>query len=200
VQACICIETGKICGLWTPLRQSTREEKRNPMTSGGGSATVVASHSTLRSIECLRRTPVTPEQRIRGLCLVHVAVWKCAKRTSGLGRRLSTTNLLNRTMLPALNICRHYGSSNTEHVKQNHRWWRGWHAARENGHKPVSTWCPRQSDSGYPSSLERERNARLLHKSTRLRRDRSNGQIQTRNRCSRGETNRTLNRDFRCNA
>jgi integrase len=58
---------------------------------------------------------------------------------SGLGTRISTNNLVNRHMLPALNRCQHCGFNNDKkHVKQNHQYerdeqlpkWHGWHAAR----------------------------------------------------------------------
>lgn len=56
-----------------------------------------------------------------------------------LGTRLSTNNLLNRQMLPALNRCQHCGLPNDKkHLKRNHKFerdqrlpmWHGWHAAR----------------------------------------------------------------------
>jgi integrase len=58
---------------------------------------------------------------------------------SALGTRISTNNLLNRHMLPALNRCQHCGLNNDKkHLKQNHKYerdeqfpmWHGWHAAR----------------------------------------------------------------------
>jgi integrase len=58
---------------------------------------------------------------------------------SSLGTRISTNNLLNRLMLPALNRCQHCGAPNDKkHLKQNHKYerdgrlpqWHGWHAAR----------------------------------------------------------------------
>jgi len=59
-------------------------------------------------------------------------------RTS-LGTRVSTNNLLNRVMLPAINRCQHCGAPDDKlHVKQDHKFerddrlprWHGWHAAR----------------------------------------------------------------------
>lgn len=58
---------------------------------------------------------------------------------TSLGTRISTNNLLNRHMLPALNRCRHCGlNDGKKHLEQNHRYegderlprWHGWHAAR----------------------------------------------------------------------
>ena len=58
---------------------------------------------------------------------------------TSLGTRISTNNLLNRLMLPAINRCQHCGfPNNKQHSKQNHKFerderlprWHGWHAAR----------------------------------------------------------------------
>jgi integrase len=58
---------------------------------------------------------------------------------SSLGTRLSTNNLLNRLMLPALNRCQHCGLPNHKiHLKESHEYerdehlprWHGWHSAR----------------------------------------------------------------------
>lgn len=58
---------------------------------------------------------------------------------SSLGTRISTNNLLNRLMLPALNRCQHCGlPSDKRHLKEDHKYerderlprWHGWHAAR----------------------------------------------------------------------
>jgi len=55
------------------------------------------------------------------------------------GTRVSTNNLLNRHMLPALDRCQHCGLPNDKkHLKRNHKFerdqrlpiWHGWHAAR----------------------------------------------------------------------
>ena len=58
---------------------------------------------------------------------------------TSLGTRISTNNLLNRLILPAINRCQHCGlPNNKQHSKQNHKFerderlprWHGWHAAR----------------------------------------------------------------------
>ena len=58
---------------------------------------------------------------------------------TSLGTRISTNNLLNRHMLPALNRCQHCCLNNSKkHLKQEHKYerdqrmpiWHGWHAAR----------------------------------------------------------------------
>jgi integrase len=58
---------------------------------------------------------------------------------TSLGTRVSTNNLLNRVMLPAINRCQHCGvSQGQQHLKQDHKFerdnrlpvWNGWHAAR----------------------------------------------------------------------
>lgn len=70
---------------------------------------------------------------------------RCGNPKSGpmfatsLGTRVSTNNLLNRVMLPAINRCQHCGLSDDKlHTKQGHKFerddrlprWNGWHAAR----------------------------------------------------------------------
>jgi|SRR5438552_3521415 len=104
---------------------------RPPLRSGQSRLTIPNTYFTITMPASLRSDCCSPSLRNR-----------CSpspEYPTSLGTRISTNNLLNRHMLPALNRCRHCGlNDGKKHLEQNHRYegderlprWHGWHAAR----------------------------------------------------------------------